>query len=273
MEKKISRAIRLLQSFAQIDEVELCYSGGKDSEVILELAKMAGIKFRAIYRNTTIDPCGTIAHVRRKGVEIRQPKKSFFEIVEKHGLPTRRARFCCGYLKEYKILSKAVQGVRRCESVKRKARYKSSDPIVCRIYGAKKNHVNVCLPILNWSDDDVAQFIELRGIKCHSLYYEDGRFIVERRLGCLGCPLRVDNGVGDYVRYPKFFYQVVKRAKKWWDTHPNTRSREKFGDIYGLIAHNLFYKSYSDWAIADKSMFGQPAWKETLQDYFGVELP
>lgn len=41
--------------------MELSYSGGKDSDVILELAKMSGIPFRPIYKKTTIDPpCKTV---------------------------------------------------------------------------------------------------------------------------------------------------------------------------------------------------------------------
>lgn len=42
LEKKVERAIKLLKSIPQDKEIELCYSSGKDSEVILELAKMGG---------------------------------------------------------------------------------------------------------------------------------------------------------------------------------------------------------------------------------------
>ena len=48
-EKKKARAIRLLKNIPQDGPIEISYSGGKDSDVILELAKMAGIPFRAIY--------------------------------------------------------------------------------------------------------------------------------------------------------------------------------------------------------------------------------
>jgi len=69
LQKKVERAVRLLQSVARgyDGEIEVAYSGGKDSDVILELARMSGIKYRAIYHNTTIDPPGTIAHVREVG--------------------------------------------------------------------------------------------------------------------------------------------------------------------------------------------------------------
>ena len=69
LQKKVDRAVRLLQTVAKgYDKpIEVAYSGGKDSDVILELARMAGIKHQAIYHNTTIDPPGTIAHVREVG--------------------------------------------------------------------------------------------------------------------------------------------------------------------------------------------------------------
>lgn len=84
LEIKIRQAIKLLQTTcSDKDDVELAYSGGKDSDVILQLAKEAGIKFVARYKNTTIDPPHTIKHVKENNVEILQPKRSFFEIVRK----------------------------------------------------------------------------------------------------------------------------------------------------------------------------------------------
>lgn len=55
LDKKIERAIKILR-MPKVNEIELSYSGGKDSDVILTLAKMANIPYRAIYKNTTIDP-------------------------------------------------------------------------------------------------------------------------------------------------------------------------------------------------------------------------
>lgn len=84
LQKKVDFAIKLLRSIPTEDSpVEISYSGGKDSDVILELAKMAGIKYRAIYKNTTIDPPGTIKHYKDNGVEITSPKINFFDLVKK----------------------------------------------------------------------------------------------------------------------------------------------------------------------------------------------
>lgn len=110
LERKVDFAIKLLQSIPTNDgPIELSYSGGKDSDVILELARMSGIPFEAIYKNTTIDPPGTIAHCKEQGVTIVNPKISFLKLVEKRvhrqGLrvsvarPSRNTRFITGQFK------------------------------------------------------------------------------------------------------------------------------------------------------------------------------
>lgn len=209
---KERRAIKILRMYKGDEPIEVSYSGGKDSDVILALTKEAGIPFRAIYKNTTIDPPGTIKHCKDNGVEIMRPTMSFFDIVRKKGFPTRRARFCCEVLKEYKVLDNAVQGIRKCESTARAKRYK--EPVICRMYN-KHDHVNVFLPILDWSDRDVKDFIEAHGIQCHPLYYdEQGKVNVKERLGCIGCPMASDNGLSDFMRYPKM-------VKAWCDAGKN----------------------------------------------------
>lgn len=118
LQKKVARAIKLIQVAGKVAEehgqpLEVCYSGGKDSDVILELARMSGAKIRPIYKNTTIDPPGTIAHAKAMGVEIMPPPETFAQLMARKGFPSRTARFCCSVLKEYKILDYAVVGVRR----------------------------------------------------------------------------------------------------------------------------------------------------------------
>lgn len=272
-QKKVARAVRLLQSIPKDGgPVEVSYSGGKDSDVILELAKMAGIEYRAIYKNTTIDPPGTIKHCKEKGVEILQPKESFFRLVERKGIPTRRARFCCSELKEYKVLDRAIQGIRRSESIKRRDRYK--EPEICRVYG-KDEKVKVYLPILDWTDEDVARFVKEREIECHPLYYDDqGNFHPERRLGCIGCPMKSDNGRGDYFKYPRMLKRLVVSAEKFLESHPDCSSLRKFGNAYNLVFNNLFCKSYDDYLMkVSTDIWGSRLdVKKFLEDYFSVEL-
>lgn len=172
LKKKVEQSIKLLQSIPQDKgEITLAYSGGKDSDVCLELCKMAGIPFKAVYHSTTIDPPGTIKHVIDNGVEIRRPKRSFFKLLESMGYPNRFCRFCCGYLKEYYDSDISIQGIRAAESKARAGRYK--EPEQCRVFD-KKHKSRIYMPILFWTDDDVTEFVNERGIKCHELYYGGG---------------------------------------------------------------------------------------------------
>lgn len=47
LEKKVRQLVSLIQKAVGDKIVEVAYSGGKDSDVILELTKMAGVKDRA----------------------------------------------------------------------------------------------------------------------------------------------------------------------------------------------------------------------------------
>lgn len=248
LEKKIQASIRLLQSVQKSHEgevIEIAYSGGKDSDVILQLAKEAGINYRAIYKNTTIDPPGTISHCKRMGVEILQPKKSFFKLIEERGFPHRTVRFCCSELKEYKVLDVAVMGIRREESWKRAQRYK--EPIECRFYGKKsknsKNKVQAVYPILDWTLQDVKEFILDRGIQLAPRYYdEDGTLHIERRLGCVSCPLAgKDKRLEELKKYPNMVKAYVKAHAKYFEKSPHQQAKWGYRDVYERVVQEFFY--------------------------------
>lgn len=273
LQKKVDFAIKLLRSIPNDEPIEVSYSGGKDSDVILELAKIAGIKYRAIYKNTTIDPPGTITHCKSKGVEIFAPRITFFDLVKKKGAPTRYVRHCCEFLKEYKVLDRAVQGIRRSESVKRANRY--HEPELCRTY-PRGQKARIYLPIMEWADADVAEFIAERGIKCHPLYYdEQGNFQVKRRLGCIGCPLQSNRGKEDFKIYPKLFRQLLKAEQVFIEQHPNSVAYCKFGNAYNILFNNLFCKSYEQYhSLIAGGMFPETAIdaKAFLEHYFKIDL-
>ena len=244
--RKIDFALSLLNSIPQDGPIESCYSGGKDSDVILELAKMSGIPFEAIYKNTTIDPPGTIQHCKDMGVRIVKPRKTFLQIVEEKGMPSRFSRFCCADLKEYKIHDRAIQGIRRCESTARAKRYK--EPEFCRTY-SKTEKVRIYLPILEWSNQDVKDFIEDRGIKCAPVYYDfAGNFHVERRLGCIGCPMATDNGIGAFLQYPKLLKAIIRAEQKYIDSRPDSNLAKWFkGNAYNAIFKRFFCHTMEDY--------------------------
>lgn len=273
-ERKVESAIRLLQSIPQDGPIEVSYSGGKDSDVILELAKMAGIPFEAIYKQTSIDPPGTTAHAIEMGATVVRPKKTFLQIVREKGMPTRRTRFCCEILKEYKIHDRAIQGIRRSESTARAKRYK--EPEMCRLY-PKGEKARVYLPILEWTDSDVDRFIKERGIKCAPIYYdEDGKFRVERRLGCVGCPMVSGDGRYDYLKYPKLLKQVIKAEQSFLDNHKSNKVYTEYGgSAYNIAFLNLFCHSKEEFV---ERVF-PPLFpgtgidtKKFLEDYFKIDL-
>ena len=271
LEKKVEQSIKLLRSIPQDKgDVELCYSGGKDSDVILELAKMAEIKFRPIYKNTTIDPIGTIKHCKEKGVEIVNPSITFFKLMQKKGYPSRFCRFCCEKLKEYKICDIAIQGIRKSESLKRNSLY--NEPQICRFYGNKKNRVSVFLPILNWTDEDVSEFVSERNIECHPIYYRGGQFDVKCRLGCIGCPLAYKTKrIQEFKENPKFVKLWIKNAQVFYDNHKANTSKKISNAIEGFVA-TLFYDSYAEFEAATYTMFGKTDWRKYLEDYFKIDL-
>lgn len=269
---KVDGAIRLLQSVANKDgsPIEVAYSGGKDSDVILELVKMAGINYRAIYRNTTIDPPGTIAHVKSKNVEILRPEKTFFQLIGENGFPNRFMRFCCRYLKEYKVLDKCVMGVRRAESPRRAKQY--SEPTECRFYGSKKNHVEAVYPILEWSDENIVSFVNERGITLHPLYYRaDGSVDPKRRLGCMCCPLAYyKKRIESFKQYPNMVKAYIRAGQKFRDNHPDAKAIKTHPSVYQQFVRDVFFESQREFERADGKLFGETDYKGFLEDYFKI---
>ena len=272
LEKKVEQSIKLLRSIPQDKgDVELCYSGGKDSDVILELAKMAEIKFRPIYKNTTIDPIGTIKHCKEKGVEIVNPSITFFKLMQKKGYPSRFCRFCCEKLKEYKICDIAIQGIRKSESLNRNNLY--NEPQICRFYGNKKNRVSVFLPILNWTDEDVSEFVSERNIECHPIYYRGGQFDVKQRLGCIGCPLASGGKrIKEFKQYPKMVRLWVKNAQVYYDSRKNDGKKRKYDNAIDAFVATLFFETYQDFYEHTYTLFGKTDWRKYLEDYFKIDL-
>ena len=272
LKKKVDFAIKLLQSIPQDGDIEVSYSGGKDSDVILELAKMAGIPYRAIYKNTTIDPAGTIAHAKEMGAEVIYPKESFFQLIGEKGFPTRVSRWCCSVLKEYKVCDRAIQGIRRSESTKRAERYK--EPEVCRVYSAKEK-VKVYLPILEWTDQDVAEFIKERNIKCHPLYYRGGEFDVTKRLGCMGCPIQSRRKqIQEFKDNPKLLKAWIRAGQKRYksESYQNGGAKHKFKDAFEAMGYLLFCENIDEFKEKTYGMFGYFDWKEFLQKEFNIDM-
>ena len=57
------------------------YSGGKDSDVMLELFKRAGVNFEVVNSHTTVDAPQTVYHIRDKFKELEEQGISIFHII------------------------------------------------------------------------------------------------------------------------------------------------------------------------------------------------
>lgn len=208
----VADAISRIQGYAELagpDGYWLAYSGGKDSVVIMELCKMAGVKFEAHHSLTTIDPPELVRFVRETpDIIIDKPEKSFFQLLEKKGFPLRFSRWCCSELKERAGKGRLViTGVRWAESVRRSKR-KMFD--VCYSgRGTRFLH-----PIIDWSDQQVWDFIRSRNLP-YCCLYDQGR----SRIGCLFCPMaKPRERQSDLVKYSKYADAFRKAFRRLFST-------------------------------------------------------
>jgi phosphoadenosine phosphosulfate reductase len=270
--KKVEFAKYILRKGAEASEakgerLEIAYSGGKDSDVLLHLAKSANIPFRAIYKNTTIDPPGTIAHAKAMGAEIRAPTTTFANMIAEKGLPNRFRRFCCAELKEYKISDNVAMGVRKAESRKRNERYK--EPIECRVFSKSERQQNF-YPLLEWTDEDIKDYITENNIQCHPLYYTNGQFDVTKRLGCMCCPLQSRRKrIAEFASHPQMVKLYIRSLEKFFQTH----KMSEYKNPYELFLKDVFflgkYTEYKNFVNAP--LFNEGA-KTYLENYFNLKF-
>ncbi len=218
-----------------------CFSGGKDSVVIKELAKLAGVPVTWHYNVTTIDPPELVYFIRDEHPDVmwNRPDNNFFtlagrgRLVPKAGLrtaprgfPTRRARWCCEEFKERVAPegSTIIIGVRAAESPKRAVTWQ---PVT---WNTRQKAWAIC-PIVWWPDAMVWAFIRERNLPYCKLYDEGWT-----RLGCIGCPQNSKAGrLRDFERWPGYERKWKKLFRDVWDRRTGTTQRGGriwFGDRY-----------------------------------------
>lgn len=252
-DKAILRLREAAQMSQQIYEkpLMLTYSGGKDSDLTVDLAIKAGIPFEAAHSLTTVDMPETVYHVRKvfakleeKGIPCKIIKPTYKSapvtmwtlIPQKSMPPTRLARYCCSVLKETAGKGRFIAtGVRRAESTKRASR-ESFEIIGSRKqYGVLLNDDEVFLqdntekrmmfetcrvkakrtvnPIIDWTDDDVWDYIAAENIDINPKYSEG-----YKRVGCIGCPLSGKcNRLREFEEYPTYKRAYIRAFDKMLD--------------------------------------------------------
>lgn len=259
LRKKLEHSVELLRKAERLalayDDVYgyyLAFSGGKDSQCLYHVAKLAGVRFKAHMNLTSVDPPEVIRFVKREypDVELVKPKKSIFQAaVDNQILPTMRVRWCCAEYKETAGAGKVTLiGIRRAESARRakrneveidsrkfsgdlegleeyrKARNrdkrgrKPKDNREVTIVNADGERVLGCIrgkesllisPIIDWTDDEVWEFLGALGVE-HCELYDEGW----RRIGCIGCPMSSHKQkMIENKRYPHVKRNWIKAIK------------------------------------------------------------
>lgn len=147
--------------------------------------------------------------------------------------PSRFMRYCCSVLKETVGKGRFIAtGVRRAESAKRASREPfeilgsrkqyaermSDDEIFMQDNTEKRMHFEHCRlkakrtvnPIIDWTDDDVWDYIRSERIDINPKY-SDGY----KRIGCIGCPLagKCDR-MREFEEYPTYKRAYIRAFDK-----------------------------------------------------------
>ena len=233
-------AIERLKAFEPKEGYYLAFSGGKDSVTIKTLADMAGVKYDAHYNVTSVDPPELVRFVKTfPDVHFDFPTDSDGHVITMWNLiptkrmpPTRKVRYCCAYLKESQGANRfTVTGVRKDESVRRAqtrgglelGEHKTTlrelldpdNPTPEMFYHCQTYYKKVLNPIIDWTTDEVWEFIREYNIPYCCLYDEG-----YERLGCIGCPMQsVEQRVREFERYPKYKENYIRAFQKMIDNN------------------------------------------------------
>jgi phosphoadenosine phosphosulfate reductase len=135
---KVKNSIKRIKTFVPPEGYYLAFSGGKDSVTCKALLDMAGVKYDAHYRVTSVDPPELVRFIRDKHPDVKRDVPYYSDTIEyapnrgkpitmwnllpmKMYPPTRIVRYCCTLLKESGGEGRVtITGVRWDESDKRR---------------------------------------------------------------------------------------------------------------------------------------------------------
>jgi len=215
---KVQIAIDRIRQFEPPEGYYVAFSGGKDSCVVKDLVKRAGVKADYHYNLTTVDPPELVYFIREHhpDVEVHKPRKTMWELIVDNGLPPiRQQRWCCRELKERGGKGRLVlTGVRWAESNRRAGRHMIE---TCMTDNSKR-YIH---PIIDWADGEVCHYIRKNNLPYCALYDEG-----QARIGCIMCPLaNKQQQQQQEARWPKIaaayrracnatFQKLIERGKK-----------------------------------------------------------
>ena len=245
---KVEAAIERLRAFEPEEGYYVAFSGGKDSQCVYHLCKMAGVKFDAHYNVTSVDPPELIRFIKKNYPDVIWdfPRDRDGKVVTMWNLiprkqmpPTRLARYCCEWFKESSGQGRVtVTGVRWAESVNRTANQgvavffgkpakteKTAQEIGADYKINKRGNV-----ILNDDNDEARRMVE----HCYRTQKTLVNPIVDweeedvweflngngiehcclydqghRRLGCIGCPMSTA-AAAELEKYPAYKKNYIK---------------------------------------------------------------
>lgn len=235
---KIETAIERLRFNCKNKKVLCAFSGGKDSQCCYHLLKDADIQFHAQYSITRFEPPELIQFIREnyKDVTFRRAfRRSLVEEIGDIGLPNRWFRWCCD-AKHRKTpgFDIAVIGVRAQESSKRAKNW--------RTFGRKQDGSYYVCPIFDWTDADVWEYLNGKGLPHCSLYDEGFR-----RIGCVCCPLVPSRMRADAARWPKTAAMLFRGHCKNWDKAVAAGGKTTRGKLYRMLEWGTPRAAFEHW--------------------------
>lgn len=260
LSEKVNKSIQRLKCFEPSDGYHVCYSGGKDSDVLRILCNLANVKHELHYNLTTVDAPETVQYIKSLGnVHIDKARyndgrhKTMWNLIPlKKMPPTRLLRYCCAELKEQGGNGKLkVIGVRWSESVKR-----AENGGLLKILGKPKKVQKTALQlgldfditkqgglILNYDNDESRRLSEFCYRTTNTMlspiidwdtsdvwdflhYYGcKSNPLYEcgfSRIGCIGCPMAGGKGMKkEFALYPKFRDNYIRSFDKLVNALPD----------------------------------------------------
>lgn len=246
------------------------YSGGKDSDVMLELFKRSGIPFEVHNSHTTADAPQTIRHISKvfRGLELqgipceieiptyKGEGTSMWKLIpQKLMPPTRFARYCCSILKEAHGKNRYIAtGVRWSESTARQNREefekigktkadkeKFTTVMLLTDNNTRRRMTELCMqknemvvnPIIDWTHTDIWSFIRSEGIEVCELYQ-----MGYDRVGCIGCPMAGRKRWKEFADFPKYITGQLRSYNRH-DEQKNSLVLSIFVREFALVEKEL----------------------------------